>query len=102
MIANRTQHLMFLFLLAIAGASRAQSAEPPVAVKTDGLPLHVAARVEQKAAQGITELRRYVWISRAVNQLDLRSLIREQEPEQVARAEDDEPPATVAALNEQR
>ena len=72
-------------------------------MKTDGLPLHVAARVAAKAEEGITALRQYVWISRGVNQLDLRSLLREDEPDRIAqRNPQDEEPATVAALNEQR
>ena len=97
---NRTASAAVLFLASMAGAAWAQQGqESPVAVRTNGLPTHVAARVEQKAAQGITALRQYVWISRTVNQLDLRSLLREEAPEQVA--ERDEPP-TVAALNELR
>ena len=101
MNANRTGHWAFIFLVTCAGAAHAS--EPAVAVKTDGLPPHVAARVAAKAEEGITALRQYVWISRSVNQLDLRSLLREEEPEQVAQGEPrEEAPATVAALNEQR
>lgn len=100
MIANRTGHVLFVLL---AGAAASAHAEPAVAVKTDGLPPHVAAHVAAKAEEGITALRQYVWISRGINQLDLRSLLREQEPEQVAQQEPrDEEPATVAALNEER
>jgi hypothetical protein len=100
MIRNR---IALLFVVSCAGAAWAQQGdEPPVTVKTDGLPPHVARHVEQKAAQGITELRRYVWITRSVNQLDLRSLVKEEEPGQVARAGDESDSLTVAALDEQR
>jgi hypothetical protein len=100
MIAIRTKHVVFLLL---AGAAAAAQAEPSVAVKTDGLPPHVARHVEAKAEQGITALRQYVWITRGINQIDLRSILRSDEPEQVAARDalDDEP-ATVAALNEER
>lgn len=97
---KRTASAAFLILASLTGAAWAQQGtDSPVAVRTQGLPSHVAARVEEKAAQGITALRQYVWISRAVNQLDLRSLLREEAPPQVAQR--DEPP-TVAALNELR
>jgi hypothetical protein len=102
MNANRTGHLAFLVLVSCAGAAWAQEQEPAVAVKTDGLPPHVARHVEEKAAQGITALRQYVWISRGVNQLDLHSLLKAEEPEHVARAGAADAPETVAALNELR
>jgi len=99
-MSNRNAHAAFLFLLTCTSAAWAQQgAEPPVNVRTEGLPMHVAARVSEKAEQGITALRQYVWISRSVNQLDLRSLLRRDEPSQVA--SNDEPP-TVTALNAQR
>lgn len=100
MIANRIGHIALLLLAGAAGFARA---EPPVSVKTDGLPPHVAARVTAKAEEGITALRQYVWISRGVNQLDLRSILRADEPDRIAqRTPRDDEPATVAALNEQR
>lgn len=100
MIANRTGHVLFVLLAAAAASAQA---EPAVAVKTDGLPPHVAARVAAKAQEGITALRQYVWITRGINQLDLRSLVRAEESAQVAgRKPREEEPATVAALNEQR
>jgi hypothetical protein len=104
MITNRTRQIAVLFLVSCAGAAWAQQRdEPPVPVKTDGLPLHVARHVEEKAAQGITALRQYVWISRSVNQLDLRTLVKEEEPERVARTTGpDDEALTVAALNAQR
>lgn len=100
MIANRTGHIVFVLLAAAAASAQA---EPAVAVKTDGLPPHVAARVAAKAEEGITALRQYVWITRGINQLDLRTLVREEEPQQVAaRNPQEEEPATLAALNDQR
>jgi len=75
MKANRISSLVCAIGISFAGAALAQETEPPVAVNTDGMPLHVAARVKQKAAQGITALRRYVWITRAINELDLRSIV---------------------------
>jgi hypothetical protein len=99
-MTKRTASAAFLFLLSCTGAAWAQQGdESPVPVRTEGLPHHVAERVTEKAAQGITALRQYVWISRSVNQLDLRSLLKVEEPARVA--ELDEPP-TVTALNELR
>jgi len=98
---KRTASAAFLVLASCTGAAWAQeSGEPPVAVRTEGLPPHVAARVQEKAAQGITPLRQYVWISRGINQLDLHSLLREQE--EPARVAERDGPPTVTALNEQR
>jgi hypothetical protein len=104
MIANRTAYAALLLLVTSAGAAWAQQAsdEPAVAVKTDGLPLHVAAKVREKAAQGITPLRQYVWISRSVNQLDLRSLIRQEKDDQVASRDPDGEPPTVTAFYVER
>lgn len=64
-------------LFFMVGASFAQASEPAIAVKTDGLPQHVAVKVEQKAAEGVTSLRRYVWITRGMHGLDMRSVVRE-------------------------
>ena len=100
MIANRIGHIAFVVL---AGAAASVQAEPAVAVKTEGLPPHVAARVAAKAEQGITALRQYVWISRGINQIDLRSLVRETEPEEVAQLQPRPGErSTLAALNEPR
>lgn len=106
MIALRKSQAALLILVSCAGAAWAQQGdEPPVAVKTDGLPPHVARHVEQKAAQGITALRQYVWISRSVNQLDLRSLLKGDESrddQQLAASDGPEAPATVASLDASR
>ena len=41
-------------------SSVAQASEPPVAVNTAGMPDYLRARIEEKARQGVTELRRYL------------------------------------------
>jgi hypothetical protein len=64
-------------LVAFAGETFAAS-EAAVAVRTDGLPLHVAARVQEKAAEGMTALRRYVWITRGMHALDLHALLADE------------------------
>jgi hypothetical protein len=58
------------------GAALAQENEPAVAVNTDGMALHVAAKVKEKAAEGATALRRYVFITRAQHGLDMRTICR--------------------------
>ena len=76
MNAKLNSFILAMVLVSFAGLSRAQAVEAAVAVKTDGLPGHVAAKVEAKAAQGMTALRRYVWITRGMHALDLRELLR--------------------------
>lgn len=75
----KLHHIALASLAMLAAPAFAQESEPPVAVRTEGLPLHVAAKVKQKAAQGITALRQYVWISRGVNQLDVHSIVRSKQ-----------------------
>lgn len=65
-----------MFLFSLAGAAYAQQPEPAVAVKTEGMPPHVAAKVKEKAAQGTSALRRYVSDTRMVNGLHLASIVR--------------------------
>ncbi len=60
-----------------AGAALAQENEPPVAVNTDGMAPHVAEKVKEKAAEGATALRRYIYITRSQHQLDMRTIVRE-------------------------
>ncbi len=76
MNANVTTRYLTMFLVSLAGSSFAEPAQP-VAVKIDGMPPHVAAKVKEKAAQGAAPLRRYVDSTRMVNALDFRSLLRE-------------------------
>lgn len=65
--------VLAMFLISFAGVSVA--AEGPVAVNTDGLPTFVAAKVKAKAAEGASELRRYVWITRSQHNLSMRTLV---------------------------
>lgn len=76
MNANLTTRYLTMFLVSFTGSSFAEPAQP-VAVKTDGMPPQVAAKVKEKAAQGVAPLRRYVDSTRMVNALDFRSLLRE-------------------------
>ena len=69
----RKQFALFA-LLSISGASFA--AESAIAVNTDGMPAFLAAKVEAKAQQGANELRRFVWRTRMVYGLDLKSIVR--------------------------
>jgi hypothetical protein len=78
MNANFSKLIVAMMLVWFAGSSYAREPEAAVAVKTDGLPAHVAARVQQKAAQGVTSLRRYVWITRNMHGLDICALVREE------------------------
>lgn len=73
---NRT-YIVFVSAALFAGSALAQENEPPLAVNTDGMAPHVAAKVKQKAAEGATALRRYIWITRSQHQLDMRSIVRE-------------------------
>jgi len=77
MNANLSKQIVVTMLVAFAGEVYAAAPEAAVAVKTDGLAPHVAARVQEKAAQGMTALRRYVWITRGMHALDLRSILAE-------------------------
>ena len=89
---------LVVFFVLLAGACRASQPEPPVAVKTDGLPPHVAEKVRDRAAQGITPLRRYVTSTRMVNELDLRSIIREDRKPDMSLNVHAEPQTMIAKL----
>jgi hypothetical protein len=67
--------VLAMFLISFAGVSAAAGGERPVAVNTDGLPGFVAAKVKAKAAEGASELRRYVWITRSQHNLSMRTLV---------------------------
>lgn len=81
MNANFTKSIVVMTLVCFAGVAHAQQQreqqEPPVAVKTDGMPPFMAGKVKEKAAQGATELRRYVDRTRMVHSIDFRSILRE-------------------------
>jgi hypothetical protein len=54
------RHVIAGIALAIALPVSAQVIEPPVAVKTDGLPSHVRKRLEEKAKKGRTAVIQYI------------------------------------------
>lgn len=66
-------------LAILASGAHAQDTKR-LAVKTEGLSPFVARSVEEKAAQGVGELRRYVERTRMVHGLYLPDLVREEEP----------------------
>lgn len=76
MNANFSKLIVVMMLVSFAGASYAREPEPAVAVQTGGMPPHVAEKVKERAAEGVTPLRRYVWITRSMHGLDLRSIVR--------------------------
>lgn len=81
-------------LASIAGVAFAQETQR-VAVKTAGLSPFVAKSVEEKAAMGVDELRRYVERTRMVHGLYIPDLVREEDPAAVEQAKapaDDEAP----------
>jgi len=71
-------------LSVLATSAVAQDAEPPVAVATDGLADHVRARVEEKAQQGITELRRYLDRTRHIHGLRVELVVKPDQSEAAA------------------
>ena len=81
MNANFTKSIVVMTLVCFAGVAHAQQQpseqEPPVAVKTEGMPSFMADKLKEKAAQGSTELRRYIDRTRMVHSIDFRSILRE-------------------------
>jgi len=70
-----------LLVLALAGAapSLAQPAEPPVRIRTEGLPAHVAQRLHEKARLGMTELVRYIHRTRMMgHQVSVSELLADE------------------------
>jgi len=63
-------------LATLATGAFAQEAQR-VAVKTDGLSPFVAKAIDEKAAQGVDELRRYVERTRMIHGLYIPDLVRE-------------------------
>jgi hypothetical protein len=57
-------------------------------VRTDGLPLAVAKRLEEEAQKGLQPLRQYVQRTKFIHQLDLISLLMTQEQAQIAQRQD--------------
>ena len=72
-----------LLVMALAGVapSFAQSHEPPVRIRTEGLPAHVAASLQEKARLGMTELVQYVNRTRMMgHQVNLAELLADDPP----------------------
>ena len=61
---------------AIVGPVFAQQPEPPVAVKTDGMPSHLRERILEKAAQGQTALIQYINRTKTVHQLRVEDVVK--------------------------
>ncbi len=95
-----SKQIVVIILVAFAGTPFAREPEPAVAVKTEGLPPHVAAKVKEKAAQGSKALRQYVTSTRMVNELDFRSLIREKPASNIALDSRVPKPAQVAGASD--
>jgi hypothetical protein len=87
MKTNLTKHLVTAAAFAFSGSVCAQESGQPVAVKVDGLPRHVAERVQEKARQGPAALRQYVQRTRMIHELHYGSLIRSEVPAALAKAE---------------
>jgi hypothetical protein len=47
-----------------------------VSVNTEGMPAYLAAKVQAKAQEGPSELRRFVWRTRMIYALDLVKIVR--------------------------
>lgn len=61
-------------LLSVSGVTYAQ--EQAVSVNTEGMPSYLAAKVQAKAQEGPSELRRFVWRTRMIYALDLVKIVR--------------------------
>jgi len=83
---NHSNQIFAMILISYAGVSFGAGEEQALAVKTDGLPLHVAVKVKDKASEGVTSLRRYVYITRSMHNLDMRSLVRDKPGTEIAAA----------------
>jgi len=59
-----------------ATSSMVQGAEPAVAVNTAGMPDYLRARVEAKAQQGVTELRRYLDSTKHIHGLRVELVVK--------------------------
>lgn len=91
-------HRLAVLAFAPFGLALAQAREVvPVAVKTDNLAPHVAVAVQQKARQGVDELRRYVERTRMIHALYLPGLVQEEDGAVVAANEPVAQPVSAAA-----
>ena len=73
----------------LATSAVAQDVEPPVAVRTEGLPDHLRARIEEKAQHGITELSRYIDSTRHIHGLRVEFVVKAGEFQPVANAREE-------------
>jgi hypothetical protein len=85
MKSNTTRRIVVAALFVFSSAAFAQEAEPPVAVKTDGLPPQLKERIEQKAQQGQSALIRYLNNTRHIHQLRVEDVVRREQPQAVAK-----------------
>lgn len=102
MNANFSKQIVVMILVSFAGASIASEPEPAVAVKTDGMSAHLAAKVQERAAHGFTALRHYVIRTRMIHALDLRSVIREESAPGIAQGRAEKPSQVAASGKEAR
>ena len=75
MNTNLIRTIVAASLFAFSASAAAQQTEPPVAVKTDGLPEHLRARIEAKAQEGPTALIRYVNSTRHLHNLRVEEIV---------------------------
>ena len=76
--------------LSVAATSAvAQEAEPPVAVKTEGLPVYLRVRIEEKAQHGVTELRRYLDSTKHIHGLRVEFIVKPGEYKTLAEAREE-------------
>jgi hypothetical protein len=76
MKTNIARTLIAAAALAVAAPVYAQEAEPPVAVKTDGLPPQLQMRLQEKAQQGQTAVIQYINRTRNVHNLRAEDVIK--------------------------
>jgi hypothetical protein len=91
MNTNLTRTILAAALFAIAPIASAQDAERPVAVKTDGLPDHLRARIEEKAQQGPTALIRYVNSTRHIHNLRVEMIVKPDDGAPIAKITKESP-----------
>lgn len=66
------------FSLSFAGSARAAESTP-VALDKDAVPPLIAKAVEAEAAKGVDALRQYVYRTRMIHALNLKTLVRDDQ-----------------------
>ena len=89
MKSNFKNRLRVAALSVVATSAIAQEAEPPVAVRTEGVPDHLRARVEEKAQHGVTELRRYLDSTKHIHGLRVEFVVKAGEFQTLANAREE-------------